>query len=155
MGAPTEFIRQALGFERLHPTADPFLSIVINIMNTSDELAWRFDTNDGVVSLMLQATDERGHFEYVPYIRDESDENYSGVQELFEGRSSLADQPVIVPGTFVLFKGCRSCHIVTPISRTRQARLNLLYSYDERPNMMFSEASRKKNRNQYLDQISV
>ena len=137
----TEFVRQVLGFETLYRTADPYLSIVVNVMQTGDELAWHFDTNDGVVSLMLQPADEGGHFEYAPYIRDEGDENYGGIQELFEGSSSLADQPAIEAGTFVLFKGRRSCHRVTPIGQTAHPRLNILYSFDERPGMVFSEAS--------------
>jgi len=137
----TEFVRQVLGFETLYRTADPYLSIVVNIMQTGDELAWHFDTNDGVVSLMLQTADEGGHFEYAPYIRDEVDENYGGIQELFEGSSSLTDQPAIEAGTFVLFKGRRSCHRVTPIGQTTHPRVNILYSFDERPGMVFSEAS--------------
>ena len=140
----TEFVRQALGLETLFRTADPYLSIVINIMQTGDELAWHFDTNDGVVSLMLQAADEGGQFDYAPYIRDEVDENYAGIQKLFEGSSSFADQPAMEAGTFVLFRGRRSCHRVTPISQTTQPRLNILYSYDERPGMVFSEASQKE-----------
>ena len=119
----TEFVRQVLGFETLYRTADPYLSIVVNIMQTGDELAWHFYTNDGVVSLMLQPADEGGHFEYAPYIRDEVDENYGGIQKLFEGSSSLADQPAIEAGTFVLFKGRRSCHRVTPITQSNQPRL--------------------------------
>ena len=140
----TEFVRQALGLETLFRTADPYLSIVINIMPTGDELAWHFDTNDGVGSLMLQAADEGGQFDYAPYIRDEVDENYAGIQKLFEGSSSFADQPAMEAGTFVLFRGRRSCHRVTPISQTTQPRLNILYSYDERPGMVFSEASQKE-----------
>ena len=140
----TEFVRQVLGFETLYRTADPYLSIVVNVMQTGDELAWHFDTNDGVVSLMLQPADEGGHFEYAPYIRDEVDENYGAIQELFEGSSSLADQPVIEAGTFVLFKGRRSCHRVTPIRRTTQPRVNVLYSYDEGPELVFSEASQRE-----------
>ena len=137
----TEFVRQVLGFETLYRTADPYLSIVANIMQTGDELAWHFDTNDGVVSLMLQPADEGGHFEYAPYIRDEVDENYGSIQKLFEGSSSLADQPAIEAGTFVLFKGRRSCHRVTPIGQTTHPRVNILYSFDERPGMVFSQAS--------------
>ena len=140
----TEFVRQVLGFETLYRTADPYLSIVVNIMQTGDELAWHFDTNDGVVSLMLQPADEGGHFEYAPYIRDEVDENYGGIQELFEGSSSLADQPAIEAGTFALFKGRRSCHRVTPIGQTTHPRVNILYSFDERPGMVFSEASQRE-----------
>jgi hypothetical protein len=137
----TEFVRQILSFETLYRTADPYLSIVINIMKSGDELAWHFDTNDGVVSLMLQTADDGGEFEYAPYIRNELDENYGGINELFEGRAQVADRPKIYPGTFVLFKGRRSCHRVTPIGRSRQPRLNILYSYDEQPNMVFSDAS--------------
>jgi hypothetical protein len=137
----TEFVRQILSFETLYRTADPYLSIVINIMKSGDELAWHFDTNDGVVSLMLQTADDGGEFEYAPYIRNELDENYGGINELFERRAQVADRPKIYPGTFVLFKGRRSCHRVTPIGRSRQPRLNILYSYDEQPNMVFSDAS--------------
>lgn len=46
----------------------------------------------------------------------------------------------MAPGTFVLFKGRRSCHRVTPVSSSAPPRLIALLSYDERPGQVFSAA---------------
>lgn len=42
---------------------------------------WRYDSNDGVIALMLQPSEPGGEFEYVPYIRNEQEENYTGVKD--------------------------------------------------------------------------
>ena len=72
----TEFVRQMLGYESLYRAACPTLSIQVNVMDEGDRFDWHFDTNDGVVSFMIQNADTGGAFEYVPLIRDEDDENY-------------------------------------------------------------------------------
>ena len=82
--------------------------------------------------------------EYAPYIRDEVDENYAGIQELFEGCSVLAAQPALAARTFMLCKGRHSYHRVTPIFGTTQLGVNILYSYDKRLGMVFSEASQRE-----------
>lgn len=135
----TEFVRAALGLEALYRSACPHLSLVINVMTEDDRLGWHFDTNDGVVSLLLQQPDEGGRFEYAPYIRSEEDENDAALARLFRGEAGIAVQPAITPGTFVLFKGRRSCHRVTRLGPTTKPRLIALFSYDERPGMVFPE----------------
>ena len=146
----TEFVRQVLGFETLYPCIDPHVSYTIHVMEEGDELAWHFDTNDGVVSLLLEQADEGGHFECAPYIRSEDDENYSGVARLFDGDPALRVRPDMPPGTFVLFNGRRSCHRVTPIGPTRRPRTIALFSYDEQPGMVFAEGTS----NEYLEPTS-
>ena len=137
----TDFVREVLGCETLYRCACPHFSIEFHIEGEGDELGWHYDPNDGVVSLLLQQPDEGGHFEYAPYIRAEDNEAYSRVARLFAGESGIARRPVMAPGTFVLFKGRRSCHRVTPVGPTDRPRLIVLFSYDERPGMVFSEAS--------------
>ena len=139
--ALTEFIRRALGFETLYCSACPYLAIELKVMHSGDVLSWHFDTNDGVVSLLLQSADEGGHFQYAPYIRSEEDENYAAVQAAFEGRSELIKQPSMQPGSLVLFKGRRSVHRVSPVGKTSKPRLILLLSYDRQPGMVFPEAT--------------
>ena len=140
----TEFVRQVLGFETLYPCADPHVSFTVHVMDEGDELAWHFDTNDGVISLLLEQADEGGHFECAPYMRAEDDENYPAVARLFGGAPNLSVRPDMPPGTFVLFNGRRSCHRVTPIGPTRRPRTIAIFSYDERPGMVFPEATSRE-----------
>ena len=133
----TDFIREALGFTTLYRSACPHLSLNLGVEGEGDQFGWHFDTNDAVISLLLQQPDEGGHFEYAPYVRAEDDENYPQMARLFAGESDFARQPAMAPGTFVLFKGRRSCHRVTPVGPTARARLIALLSYDERPGQVF------------------
>jgi len=137
----TEFVRRALGFGTLHPSADPWLALEIHIETENEGLPWHFDTNDGVVSMLLQAPDNGGAFEYVPFIREEDDENYDEVARVFAGTSELVRRPPLAPGTFVLFRGRRSIHRVAPVGPTSKPRLIALFSYDRQPGMVFPEAT--------------
>ena len=137
----TEFVREALGCKTLYRSACPHLSLNLGVEGEGDQFGWHFDTNDGVVSLLLQEPDGGGHFEYAPYIRAEDDENYAKVARLFAGEPGIAQRPMMSAGTFVLFKGRRSCHRVTPVDATDKPRLIALLSYDEREGMVFSEAN--------------
>ena len=137
----TDFVREVLGFETLYRTACPHLSLGIGVEGEGDQLGWHFDTNDGVVSLLLQEPDEGGHFEYAPYIRAEDDEDYVETARLFAGEPGIAQRALMKPGTFVLFNGRRSCHRVTLVEATSKPRLIALLSYDKRPGMVFTEAN--------------
>ncbi|MDA1072439.1 MAG: hypothetical protein O2825_13720 [Proteobacteria bacterium] len=136
-----DFVRRALGHETLYPCADPWLALEFHIEAEGDRFGWHYDTNDGVVSLLLRAPDEGGQFEYVPFIRDEDDENYDEVARVFAGSSTLVQRPAMAPGTFILFRGRRSIHRVSPVVRTRRPRLIALLSYDRNPGMVFPEAT--------------
>ena len=139
----TDFVREALGFKTLYRSACPHLSLMLSAMGEGDGLGWHFDTNDGVVSLLLQAPDDGGLFECAPYIRSEADENYDTVKRLFADEPGIAVRPDITPGTFVLFKGRRSCHRVTSVGRTSKPRMIALLSYDEQPGMVFPQTTVK------------
>ena len=132
----TEFVRQMLGYETLYRSACPTLSIQVNVMDEGDRFGWHFDTNDGVVSFMIQNADTGGAFEYVPLIRDEDDENYDTVSDVFDGSHEPRRQTASA-GTLLLFLGRRSIHRVAPVGATKRSRLSLLYSYDRTPGMVF------------------
>lgn len=142
----TEFVRRLLGFETLFPSACPTLSLMASVLNEHDENGWHFDTNDGVVSILLQSADRGGHFEFVPYIRDEHDENYEGVGAVFSG-DRKPTRLALEPGTFALFLGRRSVHRVTPVGPTARARIILLLSCDRQPDMTFAEELQASARN--------
>jgi hypothetical protein len=137
----TNFVREALGYKQLYRSACPSLSVMVSCMDQGGTLGWHFDTNDGVVSLLLQQPDGGGHFEYAPYIRSEEDENYPAMTRLFAGEPDTAVRPAMAAGTFALFKGRRSCHRVSPVGPTSRPRMIALFSYDEQPDMVFPEST--------------
>ncbi len=132
----TDFVHRMLGYESLYRSACPFLSIQINTMREGEGFGWHYDTNDGVISFIIQNADSGGEFEYVPLIRDEDDENYDAVGRIFSGKDKPR-QPTQSPGTLSLFLGRRSIHRVAPAGPTTRSRISLLYSYDQEPDMVF------------------
>ena len=134
----TQFVQRLLSASTLYRSECPTLSIQVNTMKSEECFGWHYDTNDGVVSFTIQNPDEGGQFQYAPLIRDEDDEHYDDVARLMDGVKSPRS-PVQEPGTFALFLGRRSIHRVAPVGKTRRPRISLLYSYDERPGMVFPE----------------
>lgn len=139
----TEFVRRLLDYDTLYRSACPNISVRLNVMDENDEFGWHFDTNDGVVSFILQNADQGGQFEYAPLIRSEEDENYGGVRAILNGEEApkIAHTP---PGTFTLFLGRRSLHQVSRVGDTQKSRQSLLFSYDRKPDMVFPEQTRKR-----------
>ncbi len=136
----TDFVGRALGHEVLYTSACPFLALTLHVAGEGDRNGWHFDPNDGVVTLMLQKPDAGGVFEYAPYIRSDEAENYDGVSALFADPAGLAQRPAISAGDFVLFNGSRSMHRVSAVGPTKQRRIMAVFSYDQRPDMIFSQA---------------
>ena len=144
----TEFLRQVIGVDTLYNTACPYLSFNIGVEDEDDQFGWHFDTNDGcAVSLLIQAPDEGGHFEYTPFIRSEHDENYAELSRVFAGESDLVTRPEMKPGTLTLFRGHRSLHRVTPVGRTSRPRLIGLFGYDQNPGMVYPDSTIQDFRN--------
>lgn len=135
----TNFVRQALGFRELYTSACPYLALSLHIAGEGDRNGWHFDPNDGVVTLMLQQSDAGGAFEYAPYIRSDNNQNYDAVSALFAAPERLAQRVKISPGDFVLFNGRRSIHRVAPVGPTRHPRIMAIFSYDQRPDQVFSQ----------------
>lgn len=137
----TALIADLLELPALHRVADPLLCCNVSIMGDGDQHGWHFDSNDFVVSLLLQKPERGGHFVFAPAIRSDADPNYDGVARAFAGDPAVLRTPTIEPGTLVLFRGRHAVHRVTPIEGSRP-RIIALFSYDRRPDMHFTERSR-------------
>ncbi|MDH3447731.1 MAG: hypothetical protein OEO18_06270, partial [Gammaproteobacteria bacterium] len=99
---------------------------------------WHYDSNDVVFSLLLQAPEAGGVFEYAPYIRSKTDENYDAVAKLLEDPGAIAVRPEIAPGNLTVFKGDLSMHRVTEVQGARK-RIVALFSYDRNPGSTFDQ----------------
>ena len=134
-------VADILGEPELHRVADPLMSCNVTMLSEGDEHGWHFDGNDFVVSLLLQAPEGGGAFEFAPYIRDEGVENYPAVAAAMDGMPGTVRQKSVRPGTLMIFCGRRALHRVTPVSGATP-RLIALFSYDRRPGVEWGPESR-------------
>ena len=135
----TEFIRQVLNVEQLFLSQCPHLALTMKVAYEGDTDGWHYDPNDGVITLVLQAADSGGEFEYAPNIRNKNDQNYAGVDRLFKSPDIEATRSALEPGTFTFFNGRHSMHRVRPVGSTRQPRIVSIFSFDQRPDHFFAQ----------------
>ena len=133
-----EFLRQLCGYETFYRAECPYLALTSKIAREGDTDGWHYDTNDVVFSLLLQAPEAGGQFEYAPNIRGENDENYAAVAELFAEPERHALRPTMNEGDFNVFQGDLSMHRVTPVEGRRN-RIVALFCYDRNPGMRYDQ----------------
>ena len=125
----------------LYRVADPMLCCNVTILGPGDQHAWHFDSNDFVVSLLLQRVESGGRFEFAPYVRGPERENYEEMTRILDGTPGTTQVIDLQPGTLAIFCGKYSVHRVTEVASSGE-RFIALFSYDRRPDMQFSERSR-------------
>ncbi len=143
--ALTEFVRRILGFDTLYTSACPHLALTLQIAYRGDSNGWHFDSNNGNITLLIQQPDSGGIFEYVPGLREDDDEHYDDVRDVFEAPERHARRTDIRPGTLVLFNGKYALHRVSPVGPTARPRIIAIFSYDKRPDKLFSR--------EYIDMV--
>jgi hypothetical protein len=132
----TDLVAEILGEPELHRCADPLLSCNVTIMAAGGQHGWHFDGNDFVITILLQAADRGGQFEFAPGIRSDRDQNYAAVAQVMDGDPTLVHRPTVTPGTLMLFRGKHALHRVTPVG-SAGLRIIAIFSYDRRPGMVF------------------
>lgn len=124
----------------IHPLADPLAGLCLNVVPPGRAHPWHFDTNELVVSILTQGSDEGGVFEYCPNIRSARDENFDDVRGVLNGRrNDLIRRLTIRPGDLQLFMGRFSLHRVTTVQGGK-ARHSAIFAYSERPGVVGSVA---------------
>jgi len=137
--ALTSFIGALLNRHPYYRTEDPMASCMITALGVDDELGWHFDSNDGVVTLMLEHSDEGGLFEFVANARDLGDVEF---EKILTNTSTAISRLKHEAGALTLFNGHRALHRVSPVA-SGPARLTLIFSYDSEPGQIFSESVRR------------
>ena len=140
----TEFLRRLCGFDTFYRSDCPHLALCAKIAREGDTDGWHFDTNDVVFSLLLQTPEAGGEFEYAPFLRSETDENYAGVSRVVADPQGEAQRPAMGLGDFNVFMGDLSLHRVRPVVGAR-SRIVALFSYDRDPGMVFDQS--------YIDEL--
>jgi len=132
----TRRIAQLLEEPALYPLADPIMGCTSTVMYEGDTHGWHFDLNDFVVSILLQAPEAGGTFDFAPHIRGEGGENYAAVAAVLDGHSDVVRSVRVDAGTLLLFCGRRALHRVPPVKGGRP-RVIALFSYDRKPGVVY------------------
>ena len=130
-----KFLAAVLGTERLHPMACRYQAVNISVMGAGGCQNWHFDSSNFTITLMLQKPETGGEFQCVPFLRDETDENYEGVARVLDGdRKGLLTIP-LEAGTLMIFQGHRSLHRVSEVGGQVKRLLTIMH-YDTRPGLI-------------------
>ena len=130
-----------MGKERLYTMADPLAAMNVMTYRAGQALNWHFDRSEFTTTLLLQEPEAGGAFRYRSDLRSDDDPNYEGVARLLEGADPHVETLPLAAGTLNIFKGKNTAHRVTPVAGARE-RIIAVFSYYERPDVLFSEAER-------------
>ncbi len=135
------FLAEVMEKPELHLMADPLARLNVMSYTDGEALNWHFDRSEFTTTLLLQAPEAGGDFEYRTGLRTEDDPNYDGVARLVRGEDPGVKLLKLAPGTLNVFRGKNTAHRVTPVKGARE-RIIAVFSYYERPGVMFSEEER-------------
>ena len=136
-----DFIAAVLGKQTFHRFQDPLGACSINVFVDGGEHGWHFDESEFTVTLMLQAPESGGEFEYAQGIRGHDNEKEL-VANVLDGKYEDVVRLPFTPGTLLIFNGRQTIHRVTRVHGTRP-RLVPVLCYSEQPDAKNSEAVRK------------
>ncbi|WP_420333705.1 HalD/BesD family halogenase [Roseibium sp.] len=124
------FIADCLEEETLFTFDDPLAGVVVNVMKEGQQLAWHYDTNEFIVSLLTRKPHEGGAFEYVPDLRQPGDECYDEVEKVLDGHSERVRSLSLELGDLQIFKGRFSLHRVV---KGLGERHTVIFGYAKEP----------------------
>ena len=137
-----DFLCDVLGEQQLHEYADPLSSINLHFHEKGQELGWHFDNSSFSITLMVQAPEMGGQFEYVTAVRnaDNGEMGFGDVADILDGKTPVQTMEAQA-GTLVFFRGRNSIHRVAPNVGTRTRMLAVL-AYNAEPGVSLSETAR-------------
>lgn len=122
-----DFLSAVLG-EPVYRNQDKYQSLNISVMDQGGCQQWHFDGGNMVTTLLVQAPEAGGEFQYVPNIRSDQDENFDRVRDVLDGDASGVQTLSLKAGTLSLFRGHYSLHRVTEVTGDKQ-RLQAILGY--------------------------
>lgn len=126
-----EFIAQVLQLPKLYRRNDGLSGVNYTVMSEGDEQSWHYDESHFVTTILLQASEGGGAFEYVRNLRDDTQDDLDGVKQALAGTHPKQTSIKATPGTFLLFEGRYAFHRATRIvGKTR--RCLALLAFDQK-----------------------
>ncbi|MEY5037223.1 MAG: hypothetical protein RL472_329, partial [Pseudomonadota bacterium] len=101
-----------------------------------------FDRSEFTTTILLQAPDQGGLFEYRTDLRSETDPNYDGVARMLAGQDPEVQRVKLVAGGLNVFRGRNTAHRVTPVEGTTDRRI-AVFSFYDRPGVRMTDEEQK------------
>lgn len=135
------FLCGVLGIPSIHPYDDELSSINVHFAAVGMELGWHFDNSAFAVTMLLQAAEGGGVFEYVPHVRnaDAGDEAYGAVGQVLDCETPVTTL-AFEPGALVMFRGRDAMHRVTP-TEGDTTRLLVVFAFNDQPDVKLSDSA--------------
>lgn len=134
--AMKQFVAACSGADEIYEYADPFAGLVFNVLPPGTRQPWHYDTNELVTTIMTQAPEAGGAFEFCPGIRTPGDENLAGVARVLRGEDDARIRRIrLRPGDLQLFRGRYALHQVAEVQGPR-ARHTAVFGYANRPGLV-------------------
>jgi len=135
------FLGRVLDVPRLYLMGDPLARANVLEYRPGEALNWHFDRSRYTTTLLIQAAEQAGEFEYRSNLNSDTDPNYDGVGRVLRGEDHSIQTNPLAAGTLNVFAGKNTLHRVTTVRGTR-SRFVAVYSYYERPDVQFNDSER-------------
>lgn len=136
-----DFLAIVMEQPQLYLMDDPLAAVNVIAYRAGEALNWHFDRSHFTTTLLIQAPDSGGEFQYRSALRSDTDPNYEGVARLLRGEDGEVRTLPLKPGTLNVFKGKNTLHRISPPVGDR-ARIVAIFSYYDRPGVVFSAEER-------------
>jgi len=136
------FLAAAMEMPTLHTMDDPLARVNAMAYRDGEMLNWHFDRSEFTTTLLLQAPEAGGAFEYRTDLRSDGDPNYAGVARLLRGDDPEMERLALAPGTLNVFRGKNTAHRVTAV-RGPGERIIAVFSFFDRPGVRFSSEEQR------------
>ncbi len=131
------FLARVMNKTELYPMDDPLACANVLAYREGEGLNWHFDRSEFTTTLLLQAADTGGEFQYRRDLRAPTDPNFDGVARLLRGDDDAVETLALGAGDLNVFRGINTAHRVSP-PRGPRARVVAVFSYYETPGRVFS-----------------
>ncbi len=136
------FLAATMGLDRLYTMPDPLARVNAMAYGDGEALNWHFDRSEFTTTLLLQAADGGGDFQFRSDLRSATNPNYEGVVELLDGEDPDVQTLKLAAGTLNVFRGVNTPHRVTKIQGDTQRIMSVLCYY-EQPDIRFSPSEQR------------
>lgn len=136
-----DFIARVLGLPRLYLMDDALARANVMEYRPGEALNWHFDRSRYTTTLLIQAAEAGGVFQYCSDLRADGQPNYDDVGDVLSGTSDRIRVNPLSAGTLNVFAGKNALHRVSTVEGGN-SRLVAVFSYYDRPGVTFSDRER-------------
>ena len=108
-----DFLAQVMRKQSLYVMDDPLACANVLAYRAGEGLNWHFDRSEFTTTLLLQAPEQGGEFQYRQGLRSDDDPNYDGVARLLRGEDPAVQTLQLGAGDLNVFRGKNTAHRVS------------------------------------------